>query len=346
MKSQSKLTAALVAVLLFVACAASAEFTTQEKAEIQKIVDAQSEARWIVFYCMDGLRSAIEPEKPLFVDLCTKSYNLANELRLALNSILTLPVFNADDQEVLNADATLRVARAQTYLDRAFGGYRNIPVRDAIEALLAIGAPLNPYAGNRLNWAEADYASINLECCSFADWKLVDWPFLVRRASDGAGVHGDFEKAKSNEATGRNYINFAMGEVIKTVAAMPYTPQLYLGTRNFSLFWKDNMARLDAVHLISFGMAEGNGADPFARLFAAQEKALPLGGSGLRGMLMFSLGPVVQHMAEHGDGGTGAAAHLAEAVEKTGDGWFFAIDNWSWNATRFPCLEPTAVGCN
>lgn len=334
------------AMLLAASRFASAEFTTAGKTEIQKINSLMRDAGTLVFYAGNALKRCTPERKDLCVNYLGATVGMYDELRIALNYALGLRSFAGQSQVQLNDDVSYRINGAKIYLSRALGGYKDGGVERTWKALVDSGDDtyeLVVFADRTLKTMRSRYAAISLLPEDMADWKMPDWPFFVRRALDGAGVHGNFEQAKQHLAQGRGYIMSAMYQLLSVVSKMPYTPAMYGGVRNFTLGFRDTMNALADVHLQGFGVFVPS--DPFARLLASNEDALVRGGSGARGLFMFSLRSPVRYMSEHGDFGTGAAENMAEAVEKLADGWGHAIDFWTWESLRFPCLESTAVGC-
>lgn len=341
-------------VCTLVSANARAEFTSIEKANIERMQRTVEDARWLEFYAADELRLNPNPAAwPKCIALGLAAHALQDEARQAVNHLVGSLTTDVPSNRPLSTTLAVehRVASAMFYWERAVGGYRNGQARTALDALkpLAVTANVVLYADRLfVNDFDRAYADIDLTL-GYENREPAWWPFLVRREADGLGVHGHFEFATEKESQGIGYI--ATGTYYHWIALAIWSGNLpsstRAGLRNLVLSQQLVLRALNAVQLAAFGIGPDAAGtqDDFDRLFRTTESALVGGGAGLRVELMFGSRNILRDAIATQTNAT-LAEWLAEGNEKLADGWGHAVDLWSWDAIRFPCIEGfESVGC-
>lgn len=340
-------------IVLLTTTLARAEFTAEEKAEILRVRSIVDNSRRLLYYAGNELWAGTNrsvDQKAL--DMAIAASNLETEAENCLQNLIGSLTTDVPSNRPLSEtlQPAHRVASAKFYLGRIHP-YRTGQLRAALNAALAAGATtsnltLPQAAALVITRIEQAAAATNLDLATgFVSREPAWWPFLVRRASDNVGVHGHFEKATEDVSQGKGYLRnadyFAAVGLKLWVGEIPERARK--GFRNMTLSSKDLLVRVTDFQLASFGVGSV-APDGFTRLFDELEDALIGGGLGVRSVAMFGLREVLYGAMATNQ--AAAAEYLAEAEGKMGDGWGQAVDLWSWDAVRFPCIAGfESVGC-
>ena len=330
-------------VVLLVAAFASA-FTPEEEAEILRLRSMVTNARIVMFYAGDELKTAQTvalQQASIAVGLA--AWNVHWEAEQALDHLVgsfstDIPGNNPLD---FNLTPQERVNDARFFLGRV-APYRTTSLRAALASAIAAGAQTKGiivYSVLFVSAIESARNLTNLDLASgFFDREPAWWPFLVRRSSDGVGLHGHFEFFAEGAAQGMGYL--ADGRRFMLEGAQlwvgPMSAEARLGVRNDLLAFKDLMAQLDSAILAAFDVGVPEGQDQFFRTFNSIQQDLIGGGSGITVMEQQGMTKVIREALLTNQ--SAAAVKLGQAVQRTADGWFRGVDFSAWEQTRFPCI--------
>jgi hypothetical protein len=334
-------------VLLLWGLPAFGEFTPADKATISDMIYAGTKAYEIVFYVGQEIKeNGSNPTlKPALVSAGKNCWNVAEEIKEATSWLVgSVPTnrFPNPDKSPEN-----RIAKALHHWQRGAGPYRRGACEAAIQSAIDAGATTDEiqiYAGRNLTSIQRMYEqAVLIGEGDFVDREPPEWPFLVRRASDNEGVHGDFERATNLIAQGMDYLIDSAYHVFSSYEdGTNPTADAYV--RNFLIAWKDLMIRVTRIQMMGYkiGITEAQ-QEPFTRLNDSLELALSneLSANNVQAAQRFGLAKMVREYAGEAE----ATRHLHDALRRWADGWFKALDVWSWEALRFACINNEGVGC-
>lgn len=339
-------------VVLFLGTSYSfAEFSVQEKNKVIRMRSVCDSARYIMFYAGDELKQNQNSNVwPLAINVALKAYDVQYECQFAINNLIGSLSTDIPENNPLTVALTPehRVSQAQFYWNRAVGGYLNGQLQVALDNLKANGAitaGILVYSDrNHMSNINSAYEDVVIQEGTFVSRETAQYPFLVRRTSDNVGVHGHFEVSTEEEAQGIGYLMASQREMLEGLqqwdVALPQTVRT--AARGMLLSFKDLMIRTGEVQLSTFGIL--GSAEQFSRLLEANRDALIGVGLALRTQGMGALKTILQNAMSSGQ--VAASDDLAEALEKFADGWGLAVDKWTWDSIRFPCISGyESVGC-
>lgn len=348
----------LALALLLVAAPVAAEFSDEEKYTASQLAQFSVSLANVAYYVADEARSSGNASNhALYSGALVDCLEAGREAWQAAGWIVGSVSINGNTPDVNDPD--VRLERAEHFFSRVPGDLSTC--RDSIDDMIAAGAStygLATIARDRIiPHLEGAHPALLADlqdaigpdgsAVGFLDPDPPEWPFFVRRPpAFVVGLHGDFEVAVELVGRGIGYFHDAALRV-----ALAWRDQPYAGgesdVRSYMLQFRDGMRKAHTAQMIHYhfipcdartkactpDQVDPPQADQFSRLLEALDQARQWAKHFRNGQQFY--------MTDLLDAGY----DLSSALERQADGWFNGVDEYVWEAQRFPCIEGYPSRC-